>query len=57
MIMDTLLKYLGAIIVLIGVIVLVVYHFGTPSNALLVVSIVLMLAGIGTHIVVNRLKQ
>ncbi|MBR3564883.1 MAG: hypothetical protein IKN91_00925 [Paludibacteraceae bacterium] len=55
--MDTLLKYLGAIIVLIGVIVLVVYHFGTPSNALLVVSIVLMLVGIGTHIVVNRLKQ
>jgi uncharacterized membrane protein HdeD (DUF308 family) len=52
--MKTLLKYLGAILVIIGVICLVVYYFWVPSNALLATSLVLELVGILAYIIINR---
>ncbi len=55
--METLLKYCGAIIVLLGVVFLVIYHFATKSNALLVSSIILILVGIVAHVVLNRNVQ
>lgn len=53
-IMKSLLKNLGIILVLCGVICLVVYYFSTPSNTLLVCSLVLELVGILTYIIVNK---
>lgn len=55
--MESLLKYCGAIIVLLGVVFLVIYHLATKSNALLVLSIVLILAGIVAHVILNRRVQ
>ena len=55
--MKTLLKYLGAIIVLLGVVVLVIYHLSVKSNVLLVLSLVLMLIGVAAHILLNRRVQ
>lgn len=52
--MKTLLKNLGAILVLCGVLCLVVYSFWVPSNGLLASSLVLELAGILTYILTNR---
>lgn len=52
--MKSLLKNLGIILVLCGVICLVVYYFSTPSNALLVSSLVLELVGILAYVIVNR---
>ena len=55
--MDTLLKNLGAILVLLGVICLAVYYFGVQENALLVVSMVLEVAGLFTHVILNKRFQ
>ena len=52
--MTSLLKNLGVILVLAGVICLIVYYFAMPSNALLVCSIVLELIGIATYIFMNK---
>jgi hypothetical protein len=52
--MNSLLKNLGLIIFLCGVICLCVYYFGTPSNALLVSSLVLEFVGILTYIIINK---
>ena len=52
--MNTFIKYLGAIIVLLGVACLAVYHWAAPLNLLLVLSLVLEFAGILTFILVNR---
>ncbi len=52
--MKTLLKYCGAILVLIGVLCLVVYYFWVPSNALLTSSLVLEAVGIIGYIITNR---
>ena len=52
--MNTLLKNLGAILVLLGVICLAVYYFGVPENALLVASMGLEVAGILAYILINR---
>lgn len=49
-----LLRYLGAIIVLLGVLCIAIYHWVTPLNSLLVLSLVLEVAGILTYIIVNR---
>lgn len=51
--MKTLLKNLGAILVLCGVLCLVVYYFWIPSNALLATSLVIELVGIIGFIVTN----
>ncbi len=52
--MENLMKYCGAILVLLGVLVLMIYHFATKANALLVVALVLMLAGVVAHVVINK---
>ncbi|MBO6074168.1 MAG: hypothetical protein J6P74_03400 [Paludibacteraceae bacterium] len=52
--MDSLLKNLGLIIFLCGVICLCIYYFGTPSNVLLVSSLVLEFIGIVAYIIINK---
>ena len=52
--MNTLLKNLGAILVLCGVVCLAVYYFGVQQNFLLVASLVLEVAGILSYIFINR---
>ncbi len=52
--MNTFLKYLGAILVLCGVICLAVYYFAVPANGLLVASLVLEVIGIIAHIAINK---
>ena len=51
--MKTLLKYLGAMLVLCGVLCLVVYYFWVPSNNLLATSLVLELVGIVGFVLTN----
>ena len=52
--MNTLLKNLGAILVLLGVVCLAVYHFGVQKNALLVVGLALEVAGFFAYILINK---
>ncbi len=52
--MNSLLKNLGLIIFLCGVICLCVYFFSVPSNALLVASLALEFVGIVAYIVINK---
>jgi putative flippase GtrA len=53
--MKTLLKNLGAILVLLGVVCLAVYYFSLPENYLLVTSLALEVVGIATYVLVNKL--
>jgi hypothetical protein len=56
--MENLLKYLGAIIILIGVVILAIYAFGgNPTNGKLIASIVIMLVGFATFIVTNKVLK
>jgi len=55
--MKTFLQYIGAILVLCGVVCLAIYFFAKPVNALLVVAIVLELVGILGHIFINKFIQ
>ncbi|MBQ8099747.1 MAG: hypothetical protein IJV55_02635 [Paludibacteraceae bacterium] len=55
--MKTFLQYLGAILLLCGVLCLVVYFFWVPSNALLVSSLVLEVIGILGYICANRFLE
>lgn len=55
--METFLKNLGIIILLLGVVCLVIYKFAFPSNALLIASIALEIAGIISYIVINRRRD
>lgn len=53
--MNEFLKYLGAIILLIGVIVLAVPFFGGGmTNTLLLVGLVLIIGGFLVHIILNK---
>lgn len=52
--MKTLLKYLGTILVLCGVVCCVVYYCGVQTNALLATSIVLEVIGILSFIIINK---
>ncbi len=52
--MNTILKNLGAVLVILGVLCLVIYYFWVPSNALLTSSLVLEVAGILAYIFINR---
>ncbi|MBQ1858251.1 MAG: hypothetical protein II605_02665 [Paludibacteraceae bacterium] len=52
--MKSLLKYLGVIILLLGVVCLVVYKFAVPENWLLVSSIILEVVGILSYIFINK---
>ena len=52
--MNSLLKNLGLIIFLVGVICLCIYYFGVPSNGLLVASLALEFVGILAYIIINK---
>ena len=52
--MNTLLKHLGIILVLAGVICLVIYYFGAQENWLLATSLVLEVVGILAYIFLNK---
>ncbi len=52
--MNTLLKNLGAILVLLGVICLAVYYFGVQKNALLVAGMALEVIGLFAYILINK---
>lgn len=53
--MNSLLKNLGLIIFLCGVVCLCVYYFSVPKNGLLVSSLVLEFDGILAYIIINKL--
>lgn len=52
--MKTFLKYLGAILVLIGAVCLICYHYWLPENWLLVLAMVLEVIGIIGFVIANR---
>ena len=52
--MNNLLKYLGVILLLLGVVCLVVYKFAVPQNGLLVAGLALELVGIAAHVFLNK---
>ena len=52
--MDNFKKYLGVILLILGVIFLVVYRYALPHNAMLVTGIVFELAGIFAYIFINK---
>ena len=52
------LKYLGILIILIGVAVLVVPSLqGNPSNIFLIIGLLLILGGYFSHIVLNKIIE
>ena len=55
--MKTLLKYLGVILLLLGVVCLVVYKFALPANGLLIASMALEVCGILSFIFINKALQ
>ena len=52
--MENFKKYLGVILLLLGVVCLVVYKFALPENWLLIVAMVLEVAGILAYIFINK---
>ena len=52
--MKTFLKYLGAILVLCGVVCLAVYAFVKQTNVLLAVAVALEVVGILSYIIINK---
>ena len=52
--MNPFMKYLGVVLLILGVVCLVVYRFAMPHNALLVSGIVLEVAGILAYIFINK---
>lgn len=52
--MKTFLKYLGAILVLCGVVCLAVYALVLPSNWLLACAMALEVVGILSYIIINK---
>lgn len=55
--MENVLKYCGVILAILGVLVLAIYHFAVKTNAMLVIGLVLILAGLVAHVVVNKRIQ
>lgn len=54
--MNKLMRYLGIIVILIGVLILVMYYFGIfTSNAALGTAAVVMVLGTVAHVVLNKL--
>ena len=52
--MENFKKYLGVILLLLGVLCLVVYKFALPQNGVLIAAMVLEVAGILAYIFINR---
>ena len=56
--MKTLMKFLGPILILIGVIILSVYFFtSSSSNTYLATASIIMIVGFFAHILINRKVQ
>jgi len=52
--MENFKKYLGVILLLLGVLCLVVYKFALPQNGVLIAAMVLEVAGILAYIFINK---
>ena len=52
--MENYKKYLGVVLLLIGVLCLVVYKFALPENWLLITALVLELGGFFAYIFINK---
>ena len=52
--MEGFMKYLGVILLLLGVLCLVLYKFAAPENWLLICSMVLEVGGILAYIFINK---
>lgn len=52
--MEAVNKYLGVILMMVGVLCLVLYKYALPQNWLLVIAMVLELAGIFAYIFINK---
>ena len=52
--MEGIKKYLGVVLLLLGVVCLVIYKFAAPENWLLISAMVLELAGIFAYIFINK---
>ena len=52
--MNSLLKYLGVILLVLGVLCLIVYKFALPQNFLLILAMVLEVGGIFAYIFINK---
>ena len=52
--MENFKKYLGVILLLLGVLCLVVYKFALPQTGLLIAAMVLEVAGILAYIFINK---
>jgi uncharacterized membrane protein HdeD (DUF308 family) len=52
--MNSALKYLGVVLLLLGVVCLVVYKYAMQENWLLVSAMVLEVAGIFAYIFINK---
>ena len=52
--METLKKYLGVIILLLGVLCLIIYKVALPENWLLISSMVLEVGGILAFVFINK---
>ena len=52
--MNSLQKYLGVILLVLGVLCLIVYKFALPHKALLVLAMVLEVGGILAYIFINK---
>ena len=52
--METFKKYLGVILLLLGVLCLVLYKYAMPENGLLVCSMILEVGGILAYIFINK---
>ena len=52
--MDSLKKYLGVVLLLLGVLCLVIYKYALPQNWLLISALVLEVGGILAYIFINK---
>jgi len=52
--MESLKKFLGVILLLLGVVCLVIYKFALPQNWLLITGMALELAGVLAYIFINK---
>jgi len=52
--MNSALKYLGVVLLLLGVLCLVIYKYAVPENWLLICAMVLEVAGIFAYIFINK---
>ena len=52
--MNSNLKYLGVVLIVLGVLCLVIYKYALPQNFLLILAMVLEVGGIFAYIFINK---